>query len=373
MVQSGILCSKDENIMNIGSKKERLYAELKVGILEGKFSKKFPPEPEFARKLKVSRNTLRSVYALLEADGLIVRHSGNGTLPCRRDADVRKNVLFVYTIYPKHFTVDFITPSILQGVEKALPPEWGLESCPVSHLKELPVEKALQILKARNICGIVLQDSHFIGNEAILQIIRQSGIPAVICYCHAEDFEITKMPVVAKSIRQAWLAGLDFLRDSGHEKVVTLNSESEKIREHFSLEEYLTAQKQRGLSPDPELILDLPLDDEVIFESFKRLKKEYTAVYCYSDFYAQSLYRALNKLGRRVPEDVSGLGFCGFCGGAYFNPPLTTVELDYPGIGKQAMEILKLSSEWFNKGKALLPVKYTTFTIRKRESFLQLK
>ena len=133
--------------MNIATKKEQLYAELKVGILEGKYCGKFPPEPVFARQLKVSRNTLRSVYKLLENDGLLVRHPGNGTSLTPGGRRMPQKILFTYMVPNKHFTVDFIIPSILQGVEKALPPEWGLESCPISQLRELPLEKAVQILK----------------------------------------------------------------------------------------------------------------------------------------------------------------------------------------------------------------------------------
>ena len=359
--------------MNVSTKKERLYAELKVGILEGRFRGKFPPEPLFARELDVSRNTLRSVYALLEADGLVTRHSGNGTMIRPERTDVRKNILFCYMDCIKHFTVDFIIPSIYQGAEKVLPPEWGLESCPVTHLKELPVEKALQIFKARNISGLIIVDSYFRGDEAILRLAREAKIPTVLCYCRSEDYGITQLPVVAKCFPQAWRAGLEFLKRSGHRQVVTLNSPSEKIRDVHPREEYQKILEETGLDPAPELILSLPLDEDVILEALKKIKTDYTAVYCYSDFYAQYLYRALKKLKRRVPEDVSVLGYCGYGGGAYFDPPLTTVELDYAGIGSQAVEILKKAPRWFNKKGSKLPFRYTAFTIRERESLLTLK
>ena len=365
--------SYNKSIMNISTKKERLYAELKVGILEGRFRGKFPPEPLFARELNVSRNTLRSVYALLEADGLVIRHPGNGTMIKAERAEVRKNILFCYMDCVKHFTVDFIIPSIYQGAEKALPPEWGLESCPVTHLKELPAEKALQIFKARNICGLIIVDSYFKGDEAILRLLREAEIPAVLGYCNPEDQKITQLPVVAKCFPQAWQAGLDFLKKAGHRRIVTLNSLSEKIRDVHSREEYQKILEQTGLDPDPELILNLPLDEEVILEALKKIDTSYTAVYCYSDFYAQYLYRALKKLKRRVPEDVSVLGYCGYGGGAYFDPPLTTVELDYAGIGFQAVEILKKAPLWFDKKGSDLPFRYTSFTIRERESLLTLK
>ena len=359
--------------MNISTKKERLYAELKVGILEGKYCGKFPPEPEFARQLKVSRNTLRSVYALLENDGLLVRHPGNGTCLKPEGRRMPQKVLLTYMTHTRHFTVDFIIPAILQGVEKALPPEWGLESCPVSQLRELPVEKAVQILRARNICALLIVDSCFMGDEAILRLARQAQLPAVLCYCNPGDHKTALLPVVAKCSGQAWQAGLEFLAQKGHRRVVTLNDTEAKVRGTFPLDEYLELQKKCGLEPAPELVLNLELDEEKICTALKKLDRNYTAIYCYSDFYAQALYRALYKLGLRVPEDVSVLGYCGFGGGAYFDPPLTTVELDYSGIGAQAVEILKRRSEWFGKSASALPFLYTAYRIRQRESLLPLK
>ena len=211
------------------------------------------------------------------------------------------------------------------------------------------------------------------GDEAILQLVRQAQLPAVLCYCNPDDSQNAQLPAVAKCSRQAWQAGLGFLAQNGHTRVVTLNDTAAKIRGSYSLEEYLELQKKIGLEPAPELVLNLELDEDKICEALKKLDRNYTAVYCYSDFYAQALYRALYKLGLRVPEDVSVLGYCGFCGGAYFDPPLTTVELDYSGIGIQAVEMLKRSQEWFNKGAAALPFSYTTYRIRQRESLLSLK
>ncbi|MBQ7694358.1 MAG: GntR family transcriptional regulator [Lentisphaeria bacterium] len=356
--------------MDITTKKERLYAELKEGIREGRFREKFPPEPLFARQLGVSRNTLRAVYRLLEADGLLRRHSGSGTTPVTEEEVRENNILFAYSVFSRGPSRDFIIPAISRGIERALPPGWNLESCPYPRLNELPVEKALQILKARNIRGVVLNTSNFFGNESVLELLRLSRLPAVLCYCKAQDHAVTGLPSVAQVTAQAWEAGLRHLFANGHRHVATIDAgeNPEQVRRAFSREEYAALLLKIGLDPDPELVLHLPVEDEAVFQALSALPRKFTAIMCYSDLYAQSVYRALKRMRLAVPEDVSVMGYSGTGGGVYFNPPLSTVEIDYAGVGSQAVELLKNAGSRAGKSPAEVPLLYARFTLRNRES-----
>ena len=53
---------------------------------------------------------------------------------------------------------------------------------------------------------------------------------------------------------------------------------------------------------------------------------EVTAVFCANDELALGLIRAMHEQGRRVPSDVSVVGFDGLAVGEYSFPPLTTVR-----------------------------------------------
>ena len=50
--------------------------------------------------------------------------------------------------------------------------------------------------------------------------------------------------------------------------------------------------------------------------------------------------RALAESGRRVPEDVSVVGFDDIPESAFFLPPLTTVRQDFGELGRQALRLL---------------------------------
>ena len=53
---------------------------------------------------------------------------------------------------------------------------------------------------------------------------------------------------------------------------------------------------------------------------------EVTAVFVANDQMALGVLRALREHGRRVPEDISVVGFDDIPESAYFAPPLTTVR-----------------------------------------------
>jgi DNA-binding LacI/PurR family transcriptional regulator len=65
-----------------------------------------------------------------------------------------------------------------------------------------------------------------------------------------------------------------------------------------------------------------------------------TAVFCGNDTMALGLVRALTEHGRRVPDDVSVVGFDDVPEAGYFLPPLTTVRQDFGELGRQALGAL---------------------------------
>jgi DNA-binding LacI/PurR family transcriptional regulator len=64
------------------------------------------------------------------------------------------------------------------------------------------------------------------------------------------------------------------------------------------------------------------------------------AIFVANDHMALGVLRALNERGRRVPEDVSVVGFDDTPESAYFIPPLTTVRQDFQRVGRAAVQLL---------------------------------
>ena len=65
-----------------------------------------------------------------------------------------------------------------------------------------------------------------------------------------------------------------------------------------------------------------------------------TAVFCANDEVAIGLIRAMHERGRRVPQDVSVVGFDGLSLGEYSFPPLTTVKQDFRRAGVEMVGLV---------------------------------
>ena len=67
---------------------------------------------------------------------------------------------------------------------------------------------------------------------------------------------------------------------------------------------------------------------------------EVTAVFAANDHLALGLLRALHERGRRVPHDISIVGFDDVPEAGFFIPPLTTIRPDFHAVAEHALDLL---------------------------------
>ena len=83
-----------------------------------------------------------------------------------------------------------------------------------------------------------------------------------------------------------------------------------------------------------------------------------TAVYCANDEMAFGLIRALHEHDRRVPQDVSVVGFDDIVLSGFSSPPLTTVRQDFHRIGRELVRLVLAqlrAEELPRSGPVLIP------------------
>ncbi|MET9736401.1 LacI family DNA-binding transcriptional regulator [Streptomyces sp. NPDC006458] len=69
-------------------------------------------------------------------------------------------------------------------------------------------------------------------------------------------------------------------------------------------------------------------------------RPEVTAVFAANDQMALGVMLALHEAGRRIPEDISVVGFDDVAEAAYFLPPLTTVRQNFEVVGRHCVTLL---------------------------------
>ncbi|MGO4431447.1 substrate-binding domain-containing protein, partial [Streptomyces sp. MCAF7] len=66
-----------------------------------------------------------------------------------------------------------------------------------------------------------------------------------------------------------------------------------------------------------------------------------TAVLCGNDDVAAGVMRAAREAGRHIPDDLSVAGFDDVPVAAFLAPALTTVRLDFEGLGRTCFSLLR--------------------------------
>ncbi len=121
---------------------------------------------------------------------------------------------------------------------------------------------------------------------------------------------------------------------------------------------YRTALGAAGLPALDELIEEGAFDAPSGHAAMKRLlaRTTFDAVFVASDVVALGAIGALREAGRRVPADVSVVGFDDIPLAAYFDPPLTTVRLPAYELGQAAgRALLDRIAERSIPSRTLLP------------------
>ncbi len=163
-----------------------------------------------------------------------------------------------------------------------------------------------------------------------------AGFPVAVSGLHMEGV----LPCVDADEVGAARAAVDYLMDLGHRTVhhVAGPTDSEPARRREIA--WRARLSERGAIAHGPLTGDWSAESG--FRAGLRLAADQavTAVFCANDEMAFGVMHALHDAGRRVPEDVSVIGFDGIPLGAHSLPPLTTLKQDFRTIGAELVRLL---------------------------------
>ncbi len=106
---------------------------------------------------------------------------------------------------------------------------------------------------------------------------------------------------------------------------------------------YRQALADAGIAPRKEWIMECDGESDTAYAAtlaLLRLPQPPTAVITANDRIAAPVIEAARVLGLSVPEDLSVIGFDDAPEGAYYNPPLTTVRLEWAQMAELATQML---------------------------------
>ena len=212
---------------------------------------------------------------------------------------------------------------------------------------ENEVLRAVQLCREKKPLGILFLG----GNTHNFQgDFHKIDVPCVVVTNDMSSVAFPNLSSVSVDGREACREAVNSLIDQGHRRIVVVGGErilSDTGRQRF--EGCLQAMQERGILFDEDLdYRSVRFSYQDGYNATKSLMedgREFTALFAAADVMAIGAIRALRDAGKRVPEDVSVVGFDGLPLGSFLVPQLTTIVQPVQQLAQRGVEMLIASIE----------------------------
>ncbi len=297
---------------------------------------------ELADHLGLSVATVSLVMNRSPAARSIPHHTQARVRAAARELNYRPNVMARMLRQQRSFTVGVIVPEIsegyaalvLSGIEDHLLQE-GYFYFVVSHRHRNDlIEEYPRLLQQRAVEGLILVDT-----------LCQPGIavPIVSVSGHKHLPGVTNISLNhSKAARLA----LDHLKNLGHRKIAFIKGQAFSSDTEIRWKAMRAAAQELNIAVNDNLTVQLDSESPTpqpgydVVCKLLRIAPPFTALFAFNDISALGAIRALREAGKRVPEDVSVIGFDDIQSAAFQNPGLTTIRQPLREMGMTAAETL---------------------------------
>jgi DNA-binding LacI/PurR family transcriptional regulator len=293
-----------------------------------------------ATHLGLTPGTVSAVLNNSAAARSIPEHTRKRIVAAARDLNYRPNFLARSLRVQRTFTIGVIAEEIgdayggmvVNGIEAYLS-EKNYFFFTVAHRHDPRLLQTYSdMLLARGIEGLITIDT---------SIERSPVLPTVAVAGHQRVENVTN---IILDHRRAVELGLRHLKDLGHTRIAFLKGQeksSDSATRWAAMEEVAATL---GIEIHPELVLQLEgleSTPEIGYPYGKALLARgipFTALFAYNDISAVGAMRAFQEAGRRIPDDISVVGFDDVALSQFSIPTLTTVRQPLLKMGRIAAQ-----------------------------------
>ncbi|WP_238005978.1 LacI family DNA-binding transcriptional regulator [Dactylosporangium sp. AC04546] len=225
--------------------------------------------------------------------------------------------------------------SVLQSIGQATQ-EAGYAICvaPLRSLDQRSLRDAVDLLTGQAVDGMITIAPHRDMARALLNV--SANVPMVALDDSFDPHVAVVTVDEAAGARQA----TEYLLQLGHRTVWHIAGPTDSIAADGRVSGWRSALVDAGVPVPAVLVGDW--EARAGYELGRDLadRDDVTAVLAANDQMALGLLRALSERGRRVPQDVSVVGFDDIPEAAYLVPPLTTIRPNFQEIGRRCVQVL---------------------------------
>lgn len=197
-------------------------------------------------------------------------------------------------------------------------------------------------INSKRFDGIILM-SQSESDNAFIHYILEKKIPLVVLNREVEEKSIVN--ILSAEKKGAYDAGI-YLVENGHNNIGIIEGKKGFKSTIDRKNGFLKAMVENKIQINEEYMVSGEYNIQSGYEAMKKLlelSKIPTAVFCSNDDMAVGAMRAIIETGRRVPEDISIIGFddSEYCN--YVTPALTTIRKPVREVSiKGALKLLDL-------------------------------
>ena len=207
--------------------------------------------------------------------------------------------------------------------------------------KDDEFQTALRLMHEKRARGFI-----FIGSrlDERLEVLRGQDVPMVFATVNAVNAGLPRAASVSIDDRRMGREAMEMLIRAGHTKIAIFGGS--RNQGDGLADRYIGAREaceQAGVPFDETRYVETRFSLEDAYNAarnFFATRSDTTAVFAMSDMVAMGVIRALKDISRRVPEDVSVVGFDGVEMGKYFIPSLSTIVQPQEEIARQSVDVL---------------------------------
>ncbi|HKG23646.1 MAG TPA: LacI family DNA-binding transcriptional regulator [Blastocatellia bacterium] len=226
------------------------------------------------------------------------------------------------------------TSEVMNGIEEHLLKEGYFYILACHRHKPELLDEYPRLFRDRCVEGIIAVDT---------KCSRRMPLPVASVSGHEDIEGVTN--IVLNHPRAADLA-LEHLIGLGHRRIAFIKGQPFSSDTRVRWDSIREKARQSHIAVRPSLVTQLEGDSpspEVGYLAAKRLlaaSEPFTALFAFNDISAIGAIRAFQEAGRRVPEDISVIGFDDVDSAAFHNPALTTIRQPLWQMGRLAAETL---------------------------------
>ncbi|MEM8859315.1 MAG: LacI family DNA-binding transcriptional regulator [Chloroflexota bacterium] len=174
--------------------------------------------------------------------------------------------------------------------------------------------------------------------EGLLAHLQQSSVPIVLVDGYAADDPFDS--VVTDNVRGGMQA-TEHLIGQGHQKIAIIGSAADAYpsileRRHG----YIRAMQNHGLEPIFADCTLFPAQAEKAVEDLLVAHPDVSALFACNDEISIAIMKKLASMGKRVPEDISIIGFDNIVLAQHVTPALSTMRVDKMSMGRLAAQLM---------------------------------